>query len=158
MPPSAIDEPGKGHRMTKLAVPYCLDNEAVSLLTDILQGEAEQIFTECPAVRNDRLPVIAPFIAIAQDDIALYAEVQGFGPCGSRRNHETDPFREDVRMVLDAYTCRHPATKYSLMHLGESIRDAGTEAGVYPETGVAGESPDDNLRLPCKNLLRGDRI
>jgi tRNA(Ile)-lysidine synthase TilS/MesJ len=128
------DGPGKEHGITKFAVPYCLDDGAVSLLTDMLRGEAGHIFSESPGgTRNDRLPVIAPFIAIAEDDIMMYAKLLGLESCNSHRPRDDDKFGEEVRTLLDIYTGRHPSTKYSLMHLGESIRNAGTTSGVSAE-------------------------
>ena len=128
-----LDRLGKEHGMTKIASGYCLDDETVSLLTDMLRGYAGHLFVQ-PGDRHDRLPVITPFIAISEDDIALYAHERGIRPCGSSRCPGPGTFEKEVKTMLDTYTGRHPATKYSLLHLGMSIRNAGTAAGVLPGT------------------------
>jgi tRNA(Ile)-lysidine synthase TilS/MesJ len=142
---SAFDTLGKKHGITKYAVPYCLDDDAVSLLTDMLRGEAGHIFVD-PLAGNDGLPVIAPFVAIAADDIALYAAEMGIEP----RNPslpDLNKIGDVVRTMLDTYTGRHPSTKYSLMHLGESIRNAGAAAGVTAQVPGCCGTPPDNLCL-----------
>jgi tRNA(Ile)-lysidine synthase TilS/MesJ len=90
----------------------------------MLRGDAEHIFVQ-PGEGRDGLPVIAPFIGIPEDDIALYVQERGLIPCGSSRSPGPDAFGKEMKAMLDAYTGRHPATKYSLLHLGMSIRNAG---------------------------------
>jgi tRNA(Ile)-lysidine synthase TilS/MesJ len=72
-----LDRLGREHTMTKIATGYCLDDEAASLLKDFLRGDAGHIFRGGPGTGSDRLPVIAPFTAVARDDISLYGMLNG---------------------------------------------------------------------------------
>lgn len=146
-----LDKVGKVHGITKIASGFCLDDEALSILTDVLRGEAGHIFTRRQENRCDRLTVITPFIGVSKDDIALYVRERGLRPCCPSRGSGPDAFENEVRAMLDTYTGRHPSTKYSLMHLGETISDTGAAAGIPPDGSARCESPvsdHDSCRFP----------
>jgi tRNA(Ile)-lysidine synthase TilS/MesJ len=142
-----LDRVGKEHRMTKIATGHNLDEEAVSVLTAMLHGESGRIFAETQGSGRGLIPMITPFIAISEDDIALYANQQGLEPAGSRPC-VPDAFGNEVKTMLEVYTQRHPATKYSLLHLGENIRNAGA-TGMFRDEGSCGDKTDRDSSHQC---------
>ena len=107
---------------TKLACGYNLDDEARSVLEDVLRGDAERL-TRPVRKTAGTVPLIRPFMHIPEREVALYASlhVEGFDPASCPC--AGDALREDVRGILDDYASRHPATNYSLVNLGEALRN-----------------------------------
>jgi uncharacterized protein (TIGR00269 family) len=109
--------------VTKFACGSSLDDGARSVLECVLRGDADRLIRP----EQEAVPRIRPFMYIPEPEVTLYASlhVEGFGladcPCVE------DPLREDVRRILDDYTSRHPATKYSLVNLGEALREPAAE-------------------------------
>ena len=120
--------------MTKFAEGRCLDDAALSFLAAILSGKPEPFFDDDWGDFQD-LPIITPFMSVPVSEIELYADFST-GACiipPGERGH--DVFRERVRDMLDAYTGRHPATKYSLLQISERIRHAKPGNGTPVRTG-----------------------
>ncbi|WP_214041622.1 TIGR00269 family protein [Methanoculleus sp.] len=108
--------------VTKFAYGFNLDDEAQSVLMNVLRGDAERLTRPMREVEG-MVPRIKPFMYIPEREVALYAflHVEGFDLAGCP--YAADALRGDVRGILDAYTYRHPATKYSLVNLGETLRN-----------------------------------
>jgi len=108
------------HGMTKLALGHTLDEGAVSVLKNVLQGNPEILVSSERAVRGI-IPRIRPFISVPHKEVALYAglHVKGYNqprcPCNNK------PFEEDVQVMLNEFTIRHPATKYALLSLEKNL-------------------------------------
>ena len=120
--------------MTKFAAGRYLDDAAVSFLAAILRGKPEPFFgDDCTDFQG--LPIITPFISVPASEVELYADFSS-GTCiirpGERR---LDVFRGMVGDMLDAYTGRHPATKYSLLQISERIRHAKMVHGTPVRAG-----------------------
>jgi len=114
---------------TRLALGFNLDDEAQSVLMNVLRGDADRLFRQMSPVEG-LVPRIKPFLYIPEREVALYAvlHVEGFelGRCPYSHN----ALRADVRNLLNDYSWRHPATKYSLVNLGERLAAAGMPAGA----------------------------
>jgi len=119
------------HGVTKFAYGFNLDDEAQSVLMNALRGDADRLTRPVREVEG-MVPRIKPFMYIPEREVALYAflHVEGFDLAGCP--YAGDALRGDVRRILDDYTYRHPATKYSLVNLGEALREPG---GLLPEEG-----------------------
>ncbi len=76
-------------------------------------------------VEGGMVPRIKPFMYIPEREVALYAflHVEGGFDLAGCPPYAGDALRGDVRGILDDYTYRHPATKYSLVNLGEALRE-----------------------------------
>ncbi len=107
--------------ITKFAYGLNLDDEAQSVLMNVLRGDAYRLTRPMQDVPG-LVPRIKPFMYIPEREVALYAflHVEGFDLAGCP--YAADALRGDVRGLLDSYTYRHPATKYSLVNLGEALR------------------------------------
>ena len=111
--------------ITRFALGYTLDNAAKAVLIQFLNGR----FHPCDNAGNETKKNsfwIYPFIAVPQDEIALYADLHSMGtnliPClpGDRFALETE-----VSSVLEEYTDLHPGTKYALLNLGDQLHACG---------------------------------
>ena len=108
------------HGITKLAFGYTLDDAAISVLRNIIRG--------CPEVlanpdRNFRrkLPRIAPFIAVPENEVTLYADLHVKENKQSTCPYHNKQFEDDVHTMLNSFTHRHPGTKYALLDLGKNL-------------------------------------
>lgn len=112
-----------------LALGFNLDDEAQSVLMNVLRGDTDRLLRPTGPVEG-LIPRIKPFQFIPEREVALYAflHVEGFeiGRCPYSHN----ALRADVRALLNDYSWRHPATKYSLVSLGEHLKQAGTPSGT----------------------------
>ena len=114
--------------ITKFAYGFNLDDEAQSVLMNVLRGDAYRLIRPVQDVAA-LVPRIKPFMYIPEREVALYAflHVEGFDLAGCP--YAVGALRGDVRGLLDAYTYRHPATKYSLVNLGEALQGPGIPPG-----------------------------
>lgn len=108
------------HGVTKLASGDDLDDMAVSVMKNILQGNPE-ILIPADWTGSGRIPVIHPFITIPKKEVALYAALNAGSNDTSRCPFTSEPFETDVREMLDNFTLLHPATKYALMNLKKNL-------------------------------------
>jgi uncharacterized protein (TIGR00269 family) len=117
---------------TKLAFGFNLDDEAQSVLMNVLRGDAERL--TMPQRENPgMIPRIRPFAVIPEREVALYARlhVGTFADHGCPYAHNA--LRGDVRQLLNEYTWQHPATKYAVRNLGEDLQGLGAGPSVTPD-------------------------
>ena len=140
----------KDHGITKLAFGFNLDDEAQSVLMNVLRGDADRLLRPAHPVEG-LVPRIRPFISIPEREVALYAflHVEGieFGRCPYSHN----ALRADVRSVLNDYDWRHPSTKYALVNLGERL----ASCKGLPDTAA---SPCPICKEPCIGECRSCRM
>lgn len=131
---------------TKIALGFNLDDEAQSVLMNVLRGDAARLTRRQAAVEG-MIPRIRPFIALPEREVALYAylHVGGFEEAGCPYSHNA--IRADVRELLNEYNYRHPATKYALVNLGEELRRIGPG---HPSTMQPCETCGEPCQPPCR--------
>ena len=148
-----LDAAAREHGVTKIATAHSLDDEACAVLMSVMRGEPEEILACSPDIPRKSLPMIHPFIPVSDNDIRRYASLRGIGctpPNPPRSAERGTGFSASIRTMLDGYTSRHPATKYSLMHLGENIRGAGIDCGKILETCVQCGEPIHTTCAGCR--------
>jgi uncharacterized protein (TIGR00269 family) len=135
--------------VTKVAFGFNLDDEAQSVLMNVLRGDPERL-TRLMKPVSGMVPRIRPFTTIPEREVALYAflHVKGFDLAGCP--YSADALRGDVRSMLDDYAYRHPATKYSLVNLGEALRE--------PAQGGGGLRICEECGEPCGTVCRTCQI
>jgi uncharacterized protein (TIGR00269 family) len=109
--------------VTKLAFGYTLDDGAISVLKNVLQGNPE-ILVSSERAAGGKIPRIQPFNSVPQKEVALYADLQIKGRDQSRCPYNIKPFEKDVLAMLNEFTIRHPATKYALLSLEKNLAGA----------------------------------
>ncbi|MDD4128083.1 MAG: TIGR00269 family protein [Methanomicrobium sp.] len=111
---------------TKIAMGFNLDDEAQSVMMNVLRGDSERLLRkQSPA--EGMIPRIRPFIYLPEREVALYAKlyVEGYEERGCPYSHNA--LRADVRELINDYNYRHPSTKYALVNLGEDLKEGLTE-------------------------------
>lgn len=140
----------KDHGITKLALGFNLDDEAQSVLMNVLRGDADRLFRASDPVEG-LVARIRPFVYIPEREVALYAflNVEGFeiGRCP----YSLNALRADVRSLLNDYDWRHPSTKYALVNLGERLPSC-------KETQGSGSSACPVCGEPCLGECRSCRM
>jgi uncharacterized protein (TIGR00269 family) len=125
---SLINRIAREHGVTKLALGFNLDDEAQSVLMNVLRGDADRLIRPQRDI-DGMVPRIRPFMYIPEREVALYAHLHVEGFERERCPYAHNALRADVRGVLNDYTSRHPSTKYSLVRLGERFGELGGAAG-----------------------------
>ncbi len=135
--------------VTKLASGDDLDDMAVSVMKNILQGNPE-ILIQTDRTSSDKIPVIHPFITIPKKEVALYTALYAGSNDISRCPFTSGPFETDVREMLDNFTLRHPATKYALMNLKKNLeRTCFTKVDSVHTCERCGE-PAEGICVSCR--------
>ncbi|UUX91490.1 TIGR00269 family protein [Methanoplanus endosymbiosus] len=106
---------------TKIAYGFNLDDEAQSVMMNVLRGDAETLLRKQKPVEG-MLPRIKPFKTIPEREVALYARLQTTGYEERGCPYSYNALRADVRGILNQYNYGHPATKYALLNLGEKFK------------------------------------
>ena len=109
-----------GHGITKLAYGDTLDQGAVSVLKNILQGYPEILMNREKGDGQGVL-MIRPFLSVPRNEVIVYAGLHVKGYDQSHCPYSDSPFDRDTRTMLDEFTVRHPATKYALMSLEKNL-------------------------------------
>ncbi|MFY9801234.1 MAG: tRNA(Ile)-lysidine synthase [Methanoregula sp.] len=111
------------HGITKLAFGWTLDDEAGSVLKNVLGGTPEILVHSERGVRG-KIPRILPFIAVPKKEVELYSGLHVGRYNQSRCPYSNTLFEEDTKEMLDEFAIRHPATKYALLGLEKNLAGA----------------------------------
>jgi uncharacterized protein (TIGR00269 family) len=110
---------------SKLALGFNLDDEAQSVLMNVLRGDLDRL-TRFPVPREGFVPRIKPFRTIPEREVALYAILHLEDYESGRCPYAATALRTEVRDLLNTYTLAHPSTRHALLHLGERLSGSGT--------------------------------
>jgi uncharacterized protein (TIGR00269 family) len=109
---------------TKLALGFNLDDEAQSVLMNVLRGDLDRL-ARFPYPNDRFIPRIKPFRSIPEREVALYALLNLEGYESGRCPYAATALRSAVRDLLNSYTLLHPSTKHALLNLGEKLAGTG---------------------------------
>ncbi|MEM3549767.1 MAG: TIGR00269 family protein [Candidatus Bathyarchaeia archaeon] len=111
----------------KLATAHTLDDEAQTVLLNILQGDALRLAREKPFTDEAHPKLvkrIKPFCQIPERETALFAYFKGIKfqryPCP----YASQAMRSDVRFFLNRMEEKHSGLKFALINSAEKIRRA----------------------------------
>ncbi|MCX6693769.1 MAG: tRNA(Ile)-lysidine synthase [Methanomicrobiales archaeon] len=117
---TALNRLARDAGVTKLAMGFNLDDEAQSVLMNILRGDTERLLR-----RNTPVPMmvtrVKPFMHIPEREVALYAYLTLGSVPESRCPYIHGALRAGVRDLLNDYTFHHPSTKYALIRVKEGL-------------------------------------
>jgi uncharacterized protein (TIGR00269 family) len=133
----------------KIVLGATLDDGAVSVLKNILQGTPERL-VGFKMTGLKKIPLIHPFNSIPQKEVELYADLHLHGFNLSHNPYKNDPFCSDVETMLNDFTLSHPGTKFALANLKKNLGTTGSSiAGLIPFCERCGE-PGDTLCQGCR--------
>jgi tRNA(Ile)-lysidine synthase TilS/MesJ len=127
-PPRSIllDRMAQQHGITRIAWGLCLDDAAGVVLDGFIRGDMDRL-VKGNSCKNTILR-ICPFISVTAEEVSLYATLCGFPDEQTPPPEPGDALHEDTVAMLEGYTGNHPATKYTLLNLGENL--AGFSSGI----------------------------
>jgi tRNA(Ile)-lysidine synthase TilS/MesJ len=111
-------------RITRLALGTSLDEEAASVLAQVLQGTPCRLLP-MPEGSAGRVSEIRPFMYAPSEEIALYSKLTTGRDVPEPRPTQSDTFGADVRTFLQEYSLRHPSAPYSLVSFMEQLSTPG---------------------------------
>lgn len=134
---------------TKLATGHNLDDEAQSVLMNVLRGDLMRL------VRNSGedsdglfIPRVKPLMYIHEKEIATYLMVQGIWPELPECPYAIHALRREVRSMLSGIEYRHPGTMLRLMENKKAVRTAFPGKTFGEPLGTCRECGD-----PCSGEL-----
>jgi len=147
----------------KLATAHNLDDEAQTILMNMLHGDALRIARVKPFLNGGHAKLVLrvkPLCEVPEKEIAFYAylrpiEFQGI-PCP----YASAALRSDIRVMLNRMEEKHPGTKFTLFKSAERIRPALemiAEKAKLRDCKFCGEPTVDDVCKPCQ-MLRGLNI
>jgi uncharacterized protein (TIGR00269 family) len=126
----AINVGAREVHATKVATAHTLDDEAQTVLMNILRGDIARLAKEKP-VTDDVHPLfvqkIKPFCEIPERESALYAYVKKIDFQDTPCPYASEALRNDIRGMLNRMEEKHAGTKFTVSRAMEKLRPAVEE-------------------------------
>ena len=148
---SLINKVARENGCTKLALGFNLDDEAQSILMNVLRGDASRLQRRTVPFPG-MVPRIKPFITIPEREVALYSLLHVEGLEIGRCPYSHNALRAEVRQMLNRYAWNHPSTRHSLVNLGEEL------SGEHIPAKAADKGICDACGEPCGTTCRSCQI
>lgn len=100
---------------TKLATGHCLDDEAQTVLMNLLRGDVERLVRLMSTKKPGLVPRIKPLRNVPEKETALYALSKELPVLFDECPYAGISLRAEIRDMLNVFEVKHPSTKYSLM-------------------------------------------
>jgi len=134
---------------TKLATGHNLDDEAQSVLMNVLRGDLMRLVRNSGADSGGRfIPRIKPLMYIQEKEIATYLMVQGVWEDLPECPYAIHALRREVRSMLSGIEYRHPGTMLRLMENKKRVGTAFSGKTPMEPFGTCRECGD-----PCSGEL-----
>jgi uncharacterized protein (TIGR00269 family) len=134
---------------TKLATGHNLDDEAQSVLMNVLRGDLMRLVRNSGADSGGRfIPRIKPLMYIQEKEIATYLMVQGIWEDLPECPYAVHALRREVRSMLSEIEYRHPGTMLRLMENKKRVGTAFSSKPPWEPVGTCRECGD-----PCSGEL-----
>jgi uncharacterized protein (TIGR00269 family) len=156
----ALNVAARKAKANKLALAHNLDDEAQTILLNIMHGDALRIARVKP-VLEEKHPMfvqrVKPFCEIPEKEIAFLAYLKKIQfqnvPCP----YSSTALRNDIRVMLNRMEEKHAGTKFTVFKSIEKIRpalEAITKQITLQECKVCGEPSADQICKPCQMLQK----
>ena len=123
----AINVGAREVKATKIATGHTLDDEAQTVLMNILRGDIARLAKEKP-VTSEVHPLfvqkIKPFCEIPEKESALYAYVKKIAFQDTPCPYASEALRNDIRGMLNRMEEKHAGTKFTVSRAIEKLRPA----------------------------------
>jgi uncharacterized protein (TIGR00269 family) len=146
-----INKVAMEHGLTKLALGFNLDDEAQSILMNVLRGDVSRLQRKTVPLPG-MVPRIKPFIFIPEREVALYSFIHVKGIEIGRCPYSHNALRAEVRHMLNRYAWHHPSTRHSLVNLGEEL------SGVHVPVKSMERGICERCGEPCGTTCRSCQV
>jgi len=156
-----IGEIAEAHGATLGACATAVDERACAFFSDLLSGTSERTLFSSEVPGKTRIPLIRPFMGIPAPEVVLYAklhrECAGCDvlppPCGP----DGDYCAPDAKAALDNYDRRHPAAKFALANLAQTLTGIAARQEPPPVCPECGEPVMGGVCESCAIRRKFDR-
>ena len=146
---------------TKIATAHNLDDEAQTVLLNMLHGDPMRIARSGPVLTDPRgkfLPRIKPLCDIPEKEIVLYAYLTGLQFQTVECPHGHEALRNDIRSFLNQMEVKHPGTKFTLLRSAEKLRYQIGESTLLSELRACKKCGDPTPHDLCEACIMLEAI
>ena len=142
----------------KLATAHTLDDEAQTILLNILHGDILRIIREKPKTDKKHPKLvqrIKPFCEIPEKEVALYAYVKKLKFQDKPCPYSAEALRNDIRFFLNRMEEKHSGMKFTILKTAEKVRrnlKEPFEKEVLKECLKCGEPTTQRICKACQML------
>ncbi|GAA5261654.1 TIGR00269 family protein [Methanocalculus sp.] len=137
---------------TKIATGHNLDDEAQSVLMNLLRGDLPRMVMDTASGYPDCfIPRIKPLLPLSEKEIVIYLMVQGAFTDLPECPYAHTALRGEVREMLSSLELQYPGTRQKLISARDDVREI-VGAG---EPGVRGEGAVNRCRR-CGEICSGE--
>jgi len=154
----ALNLAARKAKADKLALAHNLDDEAQTILLNILHGDAWRIIRVKPVLEEKHsmfVPRVKPFSELLEKEIAFYAYLKKMQfqsvPCP----YASTALRSDIRTMLNRLEEKHAGTKFTVYKSIEKIKpalEAKAKETVLNACKLCGEPTVEAVCVPCRML------
>jgi uncharacterized protein (TIGR00269 family) len=120
----------------KLATGHNLDDDAQTVLLNVLNGDTERLARLRPSRAQEGLvPRIKPLMDVPEREVALYAFLKNLPFHMGECPYAHESLRGEIKDMLNDFELRHPGTKYSIMRGFDNM--VGCLKEKYPQVPLA---------------------
>jgi len=146
--------------VNKLATAHNLDDEAQTVLLNMMHGDVERLIRSKPkldGIHPKFIQRVKPLYEIPEREIAFYAYLEGIRFQEAVCPYRETSMRQEAREILGALELHHPGIKYNLVRLLEKLR---SRIGEEPDVVIGdcmrcGEPSSQTL---CKTCIELDEL
>ncbi|XHH09574.1 MAG: TIGR00269 family protein [Candidatus Bathyarchaeia archaeon] len=138
---------------TKIATAHTLDDEAQTVLMNILRGDIARLSKEKPVtseVHSKLVRKIKPFCEIPENESALYAYVKKIPFQDTPCPYASEALRNDVRAMLNRMEEKHAGTKFTVSRSMEKLRPALEQTAAKEDFKTCCECGEPSAQELCK--------
>jgi uncharacterized protein (TIGR00269 family) len=140
-------------KATKIATGHTLDDEAQTVLMNILRGDITRLSKEKPST-NQVHPMlvrkIKPFCEIPENESALYAYVKKIPFQDTPCPYASEALRNDIRTMLNIIEEKHAGTKFAISRTIERLRPAIEQTTTKENFKTCKECSEPSTQDYCK--------
>lgn len=141
---------------SKIATAHNLDDEAQTVLLNMLHGDPMRILRSGPVLRDPHgkfLPRIKPLSDIPEKEVVLYAYLNGIEFQSIECPHGHEALRNDIRAFLNQMEQKHPGSKFTLQRTTETLREQLAETAPLLELRQCERCGDPTTHELCESCL-----
>jgi len=138
---------------TKIATAHTLDDEAQTVLMNILRGDITRLAKERPATTQVHpllVRKIKPFCEIPENESALYAYAKKIPFQDTPCPYAAEALRNDIRTMLNVMEEKHAGTKFTISRAIERLRPAIEQTVAKEEFKTCKECGEPSTQDCCK--------